>query len=216
MERMIRITEDGSHTMLVNGLSYHSLHGAVQESRHVFIEAGLNYVCSNRQIGTNIPLDILEVGFGTGLNALLTMLEPVEASIRYMAVEAFPLIAAEIMELNYKPGEWLRQLHDAPWEIDFELNPRFSLHKKRAAFESIDIDRPFDLIYYDPFAPAAQPELWTASLFDKIYRWMRRGAVLTTYCCKVDVQRAMKQSGFTVEKLPGPPGKREILRATKQ
>ncbi len=226
MQRILKITSDGSHTLYVPELDehYHSIHGAVQESNHIFIQAGL--VESRKSLVKSLKkVKILEVGLGTGLNALLTYLEAEKQDIQieYTAIEAFPLEEEIYEALNFSsliPGEnvdtIMNLIHASAWNIPVELSPDFVLFKRHEALENIILepDR-YDLVYFDAFAPEVQPELWTEDVFRKIYNSMIGGGILVTYCCKGDVKRAMKAAGFTIEKLPGPPGKREMLRGKK-
>lgn len=220
MERYIQLTADGSHTVLVPALNvtYHSTHGALQESRHVFTGAGLLPLSGQHQ-----HLHIFEMGFGTGLNALLTLQEAIgrEQAVTYHAIELYPLPAAELQALNYMellPGSPFQALHEAPWEQDVSLHPLFTLRKMQTSLEQY-LGRPahpfFHLVYFHAFAPEIQPELWTAGVFAQLYARLHPGGRLVTYCSKGVVRRAMRSAGFRVEKLPGPPGKREILRATR-
>ena len=171
------------------------------------------------------------MGFGTGLNALLTLMEAnPQLQIHYTAIELFPLTAAESTELNYcdqlnrkdlLPA--FEKLHQCEWEKDIVISPHFTIHKVNTSLLNIKTSKLFpgsasdpNLIYFDAFAPAAQPELWTKEIFEMLYSILRRDGVLVTYCSKGDVRRAMLAAGFVVEKIPGPPGKREIVRAVKK
>ncbi|GAA4314184.1 tRNA (5-methylaminomethyl-2-thiouridine)(34)-methyltransferase MnmD [Compostibacter hankyongensis] len=221
MERKIIITADGSATVsdARYDATYHSRFGALQESRHVFIAAGMDYCCSRRPAG---HLRVFEMGLGTGLNALLTRryAKAHHCSVYYEALECFPLSLAETELLNYAellPDEApsFRQLHAAAWDRAEDLGDGFILKKVRADLLQYVFGEKFDLIYYDAFAPDVQPELWSVAVFRKLYDALGHPGVLATYCSKGDVRRAMQQVGFRVEKLPGPPGKREILRALK-
>lgn len=216
-------TQDGSHSLFSAefGVSYHSRYGAIQESKHVYIEAGLYPLLLRKK-----QLDILEIGFGSGLNALLTLLETQRHDFRvtrYEAVDAFPLPLAQADELNYpqllKLDESLTQsfrlMHQAPWGQAVAITPHFELFKKEARFEALSYEQAFDLIYYDAFAPTAQPELWTAEVLGIMYRALKPGGVWVTYCAKGEVKRHLKSLGFVVESLPGPPGKREMIRASR-
>lgn len=219
MHRQIIPTKDGSHTVEVPGMqvTYHSLHGALQESMHVFIQAGLRFA----KPSTEKTFRILEMGFGTGLNALLTGREAQvnNWNIHYTALELFPLDSQEALSLNYatdpQTGDAFAQLHQADWDQEVAIGPRFTLLKHHTSLLDYSGADPFDLVYFDAFAPSAQPELWTVEVFEKLYRFLHPGGILVTYCSKGDVRRAMKSAGFTIEKIPGPPGKREIVRATK-
>lgn len=229
MQRQPIITKDGSYTISIPemNVTYHSHHGAIQESMHVFIDAGLKYVSGNL---LKPGISILEMGFGTGLNTLLSLIEAEKSQLKiyYTAVELFPLQEDEITLLNY--CEQLRrkdlepifdQLHQCEWEKDINITPYFIIHKTKVSLLNFTTSpmeafgtKPYNLIYYDAFAPAAQPELWTKEVFEKLYNMFLPGGILVTYCSKSDVRRAMQAVGFTVEKIPGPRGKREMLRAT--
>lgn len=220
MERIVQATSDGSHTIAVPEMdvTYHSKHGAIQESKHVFIEAGLKYQMEKSE-GT---FNLLEMGFGTGLNALLTVLENSARQIRYESLEAFPLEPELTGRLNYgellpqkNAGNLLKQLHEANWNEWVSITDYFQLCKRNQRLDEFQSEKLVDLIYYDAFAPTAQPALWTASIFRKLYGWMKPTGILVTYCSKGDVRRAMVAAGLQVEKIPGPPGKREMVRAIK-
>jgi tRNA U34 5-methylaminomethyl-2-thiouridine-forming methyltransferase MnmC len=215
----IIITEDGSHTLYVRDIDehYHSVHGAVTESQHVFIDAGLKSVKGKH-------IEIFEMGFGTGLNALLTLAEAKRTGkiVHYTAVEKFPLGHEIIGLLNYESlfppsgAEFFEMLHKCPWNQDTVITEDFTINKILGDFCSLDIRERFDLVYFDAFAPSKQPELWTREVFTKIHMSMRSGAILTTYSSKGLVRRNMADAGFRVEKLPGPPGKREMIHAIKE
>lgn len=186
---------------------------------HVFIDAGLKYVSDTLKVSDT---SVFEMGFGTGLSALLTLIEAEreQRKIHYTTVELFPLQEAETTLLNYceqlqrkdlKPV--FQQLHQCDWEKDISITPFFTLHKKKEDLFNLSTFQPVNLIYYDAFAPSAQPELWTKEAFEKIYNILLPGGILVTYCSKSDVRRAMQAAGFTVEKIPGPWGKREMVRA---
>jgi tRNA U34 5-methylaminomethyl-2-thiouridine-forming methyltransferase MnmC len=228
MQRHIILTKDGSHTVAVPAIdaTYHSVHGAVQESVHIFIEAGLKSI---RPFETAGRVRIFEMGFGTGLNALLTFIEAgkMQYPVHYTALELFPLEKEEAALLNYcdqlgrndlQPV--FEQLHACEWEKEITITNYFTLQKRQTdllnlVYRQALKPEPFHLIYFDAFAPAAQPELWTKDVFEKLYTAVLPGGILVTYCSKSDVRRAMQAAGFSIEKIPGPPGKREILRATK-
>lgn len=216
------ITADGSVTIAIPELNvtYHSKHGAIQESMHVFIEAGLRPLLHRQE-----TITIFEMGFGTGLNALLTGIEATkhQQKINYQTVEAFPLEKEMIAQLNYceqlqqpelKP--FFEQLHSTPWNEPIQLNPWFSIQKNHTTLFNLSTSQPVNLIYYDAFAPGAQPELWTAEAFTQLFNMLTAGGILVTYCSKGDVRRAMQAAGFLIEKIPGPPGKREMVRATRK
>ena len=195
-------------------VTYHSRHGAVQESRHVFIQAGLQPLL--KQYNT---LRVFEMGFGTGLNALLTLEQAIahDQVIYYQAVEKYPLNGEEIKQLDYKqilPDEYFTTLHQCNCNEPVAIHPFFTLYKSCISLQEFKAESPFHLIYYDAFAPAAQPELWTQQIFEQLYAMLKDGGVLVTYCSKGDVRRNMLAAGFKVEKLAGSPG-REMLRATK-
>ncbi len=221
MQKLI-MTEDGSTTLFVESLNehYHSTFGAIQESLHIFIEAGLK-----NQLKRKKQIKILEIGFGTGLNALLTYKEAriKDVLINYCGIEAFPVKPTLIKQLNF--GEILKDdllnekfkiLHQIEWGQIFDLDTNFKIQKLHQRIELTELDdNQFDLVYFDAFAPDIQPELWTELIFDNIYKCMVPEGILVTYSVKGDVKRALKSVGFEIEKLPGPKGKREILRAIK-
>jgi tRNA U34 5-methylaminomethyl-2-thiouridine-forming methyltransferase MnmC len=213
------ITSDGSHSLYLKDKNetYHSRHGAIQESLHVFIGAGLKPLIESGEK----EIKILEIGFGTGLNALLTLQEAEKSklSIEYTSLEAFPLGNEITRQLNYgatlnAPDEF-GKLHSSSWAEAAEVSPHFRLKKIHTRLENFSTEEKFNLIYFDVFAPTVQPELWTGEIFRKMYALLETGGILVTYCSKGDVRRAMIAAGFQVEKLPGPPGKREMLRARK-
>jgi len=222
MERKIIFTQDGSHSVYATELDvfYHSIYGAIRESMHVFIEPGLKFFEPAQQ-----QMYIFEMGFGTGLNVLLTLLyaEKEKKKIYYHAVEAFPLENLFIKKINYcsqlnrpdlQPAFDL--LHSSEWEQDIEIGPYFILHKMHVDFNYYEINAQFQIIYYDAFDPINQPGLWTAPIFKKLFDMLTPGGYLLTYCSKGTVRRMMQEVGFVVEKLPGPPHKREIIRAGKR
>lgn len=218
MENNLIITEDGSHSLHHNMLNetYHSIHGAIQESGHIFIEAGLKKCAKD-------SLHILEIGFGTGLNAFLTLLEieSTQQKIQYTAIELYPLSTESACLLNYpdllapERKDVFYQLHTAPWQNHIQLTSQFELFKVQGDFTSMTLTGQYDLIYFDAFSPMKQPEMWTEDRFHMLYKNSNSGAILTTYCAKGIVRRALQTAGFFVERIPGPPGKREMLRATK-
>ncbi|MEM9680654.1 MAG: tRNA (5-methylaminomethyl-2-thiouridine)(34)-methyltransferase MnmD [Bacteroidota bacterium] len=223
MKRKIITTADGSKTIQIEEWNeqYHSIHGAIQEARHVFIKHGLLFYSENRQHIDHIG--ILEMGFGTGLNAFLTYVEAEALSVKinYTGVEAYPVEADEILQLNYPQlissahKNVFDQMHQATWEHPVVLNDHFTLQKQQQFFDTIDDQNAFDIIYFDAFGARVQPELWTEDIFFRMFSALRPGGVLVTYSAKGSVRRAMEAVGFTVERLPGPPGKREMLRAVK-
>lgn len=221
IERRTVITADGSTTFYVPRWDehYHSVHGAMQESEHVFIMAGLHFYTMAYPA---VPERILEVGLGTGLNAWLTAMKARvwQRQVHYTALEAYPLTPAEAALLNYGSDDpaaqaLLQQIHALPWGGPAELHPYMTLRKIQVTLESWQPDEVFDLIYFDAFAPDAQPELWTENIFRTLYNAAAAGAVLVTYAAKGAVRRAMKAAGWEVYKIPGPPGKREMTRAIR-
>jgi len=224
MQRKLIITSDGSHSIHIPewNENYHSVHGAIQESRHVFIEAGLKYCAAKKN-----ALNILEIGLGTGLNALLTFMEAqlLSTGIHYTALEAFPLSKELTDELNYikalespeHEGLFFDLIHGSEWEKETEVTPGCKLKKIRNTLQEITLpEQEFDLVYFDAFGPPVQPEMWTEELFIKTYKTTKPGGILVTYCAKGEVKRTLKRVGFTIESLPGPPGKREMIRALKE
>jgi tRNA U34 5-methylaminomethyl-2-thiouridine-forming methyltransferase MnmC len=216
------VTDDGSHSISVTELNvnYHSVHGAIRESRHVFIEAGLHHLNSS----ADQPVRIFEVGFGTGLNALLTLIESerFQQNICYETIEMFPLTSDEVKQLNYcemLDRKDLRlifeQFHTCEWEKEISIKSNFILKKTKTNLLTFQSSGCFELIFFDAFDPNAQPELWTPEIFKKMFSILKQNGVLVTYSSKGDVRRAMQAAGFRIEKIPGPPGKREIVRATR-
>lgn len=221
MLRQPVITKDGSHTLAIPDwkVTYHSLHGAISESRHVYINAGLRTVLSSHH---EAPLRVFEMGFGTGLNALLTLAETAELSqpVVYTTVEPYPISNAEAWMLNYCSllgredlAVQFAEMHRCNWDEPCPINPYFLLCKMQAPVQEIHLETAQHLVYYDAFAPVAQPELWTKEIFEKMISMLLPGGILVTYSSKGEVRRAMMAAGFEVEKLPGPPGKREMVRA---
>lgn len=219
-KRELYTTADGSSTFFVAQWDehYHSIHGAIQESNHVFIEAGLKYFIEKYQLTT---IKIYEVGFGTGLNAFLTAsyLQTTTIKVEYYASEAYPLSLEEVEMLNYTEQmeehqkELFLKLHTAPWNEKAEISNQFTLIKKQEFLESRTLIGSLDLIYFDAFAPSAQPELWTEDIFSNLLHDISDKGILVTYCAKGSVKRAMKSAGWKIESIPGPPGKREMTRA---
>ncbi|MDR2449361.1 MAG: tRNA (5-methylaminomethyl-2-thiouridine)(34)-methyltransferase MnmD [Prevotellaceae bacterium] len=217
MKRQFIITDDGSHTLFVPELNetYHSIRGAVQESLHVFLRAGFHYIVS---CPITLPLQILEVGFGTGLNALLTWQEAerLRFPVHYETVEKYPLSAEEAAALNYPEREKLACLHGGRWEVPEVLSPCFTLCKKHVDLLEYTPAGHFDVIYFDAFAPDVQPELWDKNIFCKLYDALNSGGALVTYSAKGTVKRTLRETGFEVQRLAGAMGKRHMIRAIKR
>jgi tRNA U34 5-methylaminomethyl-2-thiouridine-forming methyltransferase MnmC len=215
----IQLTSDGSHTIFVPDLNehYHSVYGAINESRHIFTEAGLNFVSQRSE-----KINILEIGFGTGLNALLSYIEAEKKSlfINYSSIELFPLNEDVYSKLNYTElikyqniNDIFLKLHQCPWDQEVAFSEYFSLMKmKMSLLDYSPENQKFDLIYFDAFGPDVQPEMWSLDVFKKMALSLKKGGVLVTYSTKGIVKRNLKEAGFSIEKLPGPVGKREILR----
>ncbi|MDO4230318.1 MAG: tRNA (5-methylaminomethyl-2-thiouridine)(34)-methyltransferase MnmD [Capnocytophaga sp.] len=219
MKREIIKTSDGSTTLQITEWNecYHSKHGAIQEALHVFIKNGL-YLFDNQNVS------ILEIGFGTGLNTLITFIEHSKLGLKvhYQTVEAYPLLWEEVQQMNYckelkmnNLNSIFEKIHLSNWNENIQLSDTFILTKRQQFFEQIDDENQFDLIYFDAFGARVQPELWEENIFQKMYKSLNFNGYLVTYSAKGSVQRAMKTCGFQVEKLQGPPGKREMLRAKK-
>ncbi len=215
------LTKDGSFTLFAPELNetFHSTHGAIQEAMHVFIGNGLQYFKNNSD------LNILEIGFGTGLNALLTYLSADRQLYRlnYTSIETNPLKQEIVKQLNYisvlnnpQAAFIFEQLHLVPWDVVNNINEFFVFQKIHQKIQEISLEtHAFDLIYYDAFGPRAQTEMWTKELFSKMFECLKVGGILVTYCAKGQVKRDLRSVGFMVETLPGPPGKREMTRAIK-
>ena len=219
MRLEIICTGDGSSTLFLpeRNEHYHSTNGAVQESMHVYIRAGLNAIRSKNTA-------ILEMGFGTGLNTLLTLMNCQNFnSVSYHAVEKYPLKQELVQLLNYETYLGLSEdlkndfmsMHREPWNSTLALRDNFVLHKTKIDFRQYFPSEAFDLVYYDAFAPEVQPELWEESIFEKLFNGMKSEGILVTYCAKGEIRRRMQRAGFKVERLPGPPGKREMIRAAR-
>ena len=212
----LKMSDDGSHTLFVPELNehYHSVYGARTESMHVFIESGLNRVKAEN-------IRILEIGFGTGLNALLTALNKNNKTIEYHSLEKYPLNSELENILQYSSEQdkqdtmLFHTIHSSQWNSMTEIAPGFNLLKWEADLLSVEFKSRYDLVYFDAFAPDIQPEMWSESVFNKIFNAMNIDGILTTYSAKGVVRRTLQKVGFTVERIPGPPHKREMLRATK-
>ncbi|WP_299321057.1 tRNA (5-methylaminomethyl-2-thiouridine)(34)-methyltransferase MnmD [uncultured Porphyromonas sp.] len=229
----LETTEDGSLTLYTPrfGEHYHSTHGAVQESAYIYLGLGLRQRLEHWAEPEAVALRCFEVGFGTGLNALLSWMEAERSHrlIHYYSIERYPIPAELYRQLHYELStadalstaggaedshSTLMRLHEAAWDEDVTLSRYFVLHKISGDLNALPFPSALDLVYYDAFSPESQPELWREELFAQLRRCCRPGAILTTYCAKGEVRRRLERSGFSVERLPGPPGKREVLRAT--
>ena len=227
-QREIVTTHDGSSTIRLSdsGESYHSIYGAIAESRHIFIRNGLLYALS--PLFKNRTIRILEIGMGTGLNLLLSAGEVFgkeELKLHYTAIELFPLTQEEIEALNYTNiinspalSEIYNKIHSSPWGRDIELLPNLILRKLNIDILSIpdsdNVGEGFDIVYFDAFSPNIQPELWSCRIFSAIRDKMSENAILVTYSSKGSVKSALREAGFVVNRLRGPEGKRHIVRAT--
>ena len=219
--REIIITEDGSSSIFLPGFGehYHSVHGAVQESKHVFMDAGWEKVRAQKN-----KISILEIGFGTGLNAFLVLKECLRdpaVHVKYTSLEAYPVSTEDAVQLNYAQNEteknYFVRLHTSKWNEAEVLTENFTLEKVRIKLKDfVPGKEVYDLIFFDAFSPNMQPELWTEEVFQKMFESLKSGAVLVTYCAKGQVRRNMQAAGFVVERLKGPPGKREMIRAGKK
>lgn len=220
LKKEIVKTRDGSNTLFVPELdeTYHSSHGAIQESLHVFIRNGLNF-----QTALN-DISVLEVGFGTGLNAFLSFIESIQTNrkITYTTLEPYPLEWDVVIKLNYmdllfnaKYLDFYQKIHSCAWESFLEISSNFSIKKQKLKLQDVVFDNEFDVIYFDAFAPRVQPDLWTEQIFASMYKALRPDGILVTYCAKGSVKRALKHVGFELQSIPGPPGKREMSRAIK-
>ncbi len=228
MQREIITTSDGSSTIYLPELNehYHSKHGAIAEAQHVFLKMGLDHY---RRLHPNqSEIKILEIGLGTGLNALLTYFysKDKNTNIYYTGLEAYPVCVEELQKLNYFeriPGINSQEsktifdsLHKSNWEVATAITPCFTLVKKQISFLEFTPKTTHDIIYFDAFGPRVQPELWTDDLLNTMYNSLNKNGVFVTYCAKGSVRRTLVSLGFEVERLEGPPGKREMLRATKK
>lgn len=220
MKRQIIVTSDGSTTIHLPDWNeqYHSKHGAIQEAYHVFIKNGLEAVSKSN-------ISILEIGFGTGLNAFITCIEAQKnkLNIHYVGVEAYPVALDEVAKLNYVSelkatdfSKLFQKMHLDSWEQKHTVSETFTLEKRKQFFHDIDDKNQYNLIYFDAFGARVQPDLWTEVIFEKMFDALQEDGILVTYSAKGSVRRAMQAVGFIVERLPGPPGKREMLRGTKR
>jgi tRNA U34 5-methylaminomethyl-2-thiouridine-forming methyltransferase MnmC len=211
-------TADGSHTIYIPELDehYHSFYGAVQESEFIFINNGYDFCKSD-------PVSILEIGFGTGLNTLLTAIKSMTGTkkVNYTSIEKYPLDGKMISVLNHhrfagRNGKKIFNLiHSASWNLDISISENFTLKKIESDFTKGQLSGNYDLIYFDAFGPDKQPEMWTKAMFSKISDVTNKNGILVTYSAKGEVKRTLKACGFDVNLLPGPPGKRQMIRAVK-
>lgn len=217
INRIIEKTEDGSDTLFVPEIDehYHSVKGALTETQHIFIKSG--FLAAQKD-----KLKVLEIGFGTGLNTIQTLSTSISKNIEtdYHSVELYPLTWNQVANLNYTKTPYFKEIHQAEWGKTTSITDNFTLTKYHLDFTKAQgssiFDPGFDVIYYDAFAPEKQPNMWSQQLFDYLYGLLNTEGILTTYCAKGVIRRILQTSGFSVERLPGPPGgKREILRATK-
>jgi tRNA U34 5-methylaminomethyl-2-thiouridine-forming methyltransferase MnmC len=221
LERTLLKTGDGSYTLHIAEWDeqYHSKHGAIAEALHVFIKEGFQHWFSQNAAA---EISILEIGFGTGLNSFLTYLETEKTGkkVDYTGVEAYPLNVSEIETLNYTSllnasEEKFLKLHNSPWEQKNSISENFILTKQKKFFSEITDKNKFDLIYFDAFGIRVQPELWTEEIFEIMHKALKPNGVLVTYAANGNARRALQTVGFKVERLTGPPGKKEMLRANK-
>lgn len=225
MRRKIITTADGSKTIQIEDWNeqYHSVHGAIQEANHVYINHGLLFFISENKLIPTEAVSVLEIGFGTGLNALLTLLKANELKqkVKYVGVEAFPVSSEELKQLNYNSelnieSDTFNVIHNCSWEQPKFISEIFELTKQQKFFKNISEENIYDVIYFDAFGARVQPELWTETIFKKMYKALKPNGVLTTYAAIGEVRRTLQSLGFHVERLEGPPGKRHMLRAVKR
>lgn len=217
-------TKDGSKTIHIPEWNeqYHSTHGAIQEAKHVYLKHGLAFFCTSEGYAKQSEISVLEIGFGTGLNAFLTAIKAEELNLNcnYVGVEGFPISNKELEALNYtetlKHKAIFKAIHTCEWEKEFKISKNFKLTKQQKQFSEITNKNHFDVIYFDAFGPRVQPELWTETIFKNMYKAMKQNGVLVTYCAQGHARRAMISVGFTVSKVEGPPGKRHMLRTVKE
>ncbi len=219
MDELI-LSQDGSHTVVSQkfGVSYHSKYGAIQETQTVFVDAGLKF----QEDKGKTSISILEMGFGTGLNALMTLMQSKSnVHIDYHTIEAYPLEEPQFSQLNYpavlnldvQTKDAFLQMHQCKSGVSTKLSERFTFSKYITKLEDFESSLKFDIVYYDAFAPSSQEELWSPDMMMKIFEMCNPGAILVTYCAKGSFKRALKSAGFELEALDGPIGKREMTRA---
>jgi len=224
LKREIITTKDGSKTIHIPEWNeqYHSTHGAIQEAKHVYIEHGLAFFCASEGFVKQSQVSVLEIGFGTGLNAFLTAIKAKDLNLNcnYVGVEGFPISNEELQALNYtntiNNQSIFDAIHQCEWEKECYISENFSLEKQQKQFSKIANENQFNVVYFDAFGPRVQPDLWTETIFKSIYKTMKPNGVLVTYCAQGHARRAMISVGFKVEKVEGPPGKRHMLRAVKK
>lgn len=221
MNPILRPTDDGSYTLHLEEMdeTYHSTHGALTEAQYVYIQNGFSRVETKH-------INILEIGFGTGLNVLVTLDAFLKqeniAPIHYHSLEKYPVDNQIISELHYGAllhpdrNDIFEKIHTAPWGESVEIIPGFTLHKQQIDLLTDDLKGNFDLVYYDAFAPSKQPEMWSNNIIQKVVDTMKEGSLLSTYCVQGDAKRAFKTAGLKLKRLPGPPGKRHMLIGTKE
>lgn len=215
MKKELILTKDGSHSLFIEELNetYHSIHGSIAESMHVFIKNGLHYHPKQN-------VNILEIGFGTGLNTLLTLTHSKKKKIQYTTLEPYPISEKIYNNLNYSKlinsdENTFLTLHNSDWGKNVKITKKFTLYKSKRRIQDLYSEKKYDIIYFDAFAPEKQEEMWKKELFEKCYKILNEGGYLVTYCAKGIVKRTLKSVGFKVERLEGPPGKREMIRANK-
>ena len=217
------ITEDGSHTIYLPEMNenYHSVHGAISESLHVYIRSGFSYHPARK-------VSILEIGFGTGLNVLLTLLQAREEKreVIYHSVDTYILPADVTDNLNYgsfynlfsggTDPNWFKMIHESSWDKEHQITGFFLLKKSQADVKKIELTHKYDIVFFDAFGPDKQPDMWTDYIFRKIFNAMNPGSIMTTYSSKGEVRRKLEKTGFMVTRIPGPAGKREMLRCFRK
>ena len=220
MKRELILTADGSKTIYIPEMdeNYHSTNGALQEAMHVFIQNGI------RTLNPTAEITVFEMGFGTGLNALLTLVDAVNSTrkINYIGIEAYPVELELIKEINYESlvneqfTESFSSMHSLPWEQKHIIHPNFTFQKIHAKIQNYQtLNSSVDIIFFDAFGPKVQQEVWTIDVLKKMYDMLKPNGILVTYCAMGQMKRDLKSLGFKVEGLPGPPGKREMTRAVK-
>ena len=226
--RELQQTADGTYTLFIPEIDehYHSVNGAITEANHVYIKEALLhrlYKGASLIIKDNDTVKVLEVGFGTGLNAFLTLVNAVEKNIKteYVTLELYPLSQDIISKINYgafvdeRYAGLYMKLHESEWDTPVEIDKNFILTKKNIDLKDFISDPVFDVVYFDAFAPDKQPDMWNDEIYKKIVGAMAENGVMTTYCAKGVVRRGFRDAGLTMERIPGPPGKREMIRGSK-